>query len=59
MNRGRTSVTFPEKAYFFRTTTKELIREEPPLDKAFLSEQAKKKIIREKATFPGKSPNSS
>jgi hypothetical protein len=26
MNRSQTSVTFPEKAYLFETTTKELIR---------------------------------
>jgi hypothetical protein len=59
MNRGRTSVTFPEKAYLFGTTTKELAREEPPLEKAFLSEQSKKKLMGEKATSPGKSLNSS
>lgn len=45
MNRGRTSVAFPEKAYLFETTTKEHIGEEPPRDKTFLSEQSQKKLM--------------
>jgi hypothetical protein len=56
MNRGRTSVTFPEKAYLFGTTKKELIGEEPPPEKAFLSEQSKKKLISEQAYLPRKKP---
>jgi hypothetical protein len=47
MNRSRTSVAFPEKAYLFETTTKELRGEEPPQDKAFLSEQSQKKLMGE------------
>ncbi len=54
MNRGRTSVAFPEKAYLFGTTTKELVREEPPLEKAFLSEQSKKKSSGRKLPSPEK-----
>jgi hypothetical protein len=60
MNRGRTSVTFPEKAYLFGTTAKELVLEKNlPWRKPSSENNPRKNSSGSELPPPGKSHNSS